>query len=495
MLIIERRALEQLAALLLERAGLKITADGFQGLKLALSERMPALGLTDPEDYVRRLQELAGERELRSLLPLVTVGKTDFFRDAAQFRALEKRVIPDLVGQARRDQRGLSIWSAGCATGEEPYSLAVVLNEAGAKPNEAEIWATDLNSSAIESAKLGRFPSRRLSGVSEDRVRRFFYPIEGGFEAAPSLRAFIRFQAQNLASPVFTLPRPGSLDLILCRNVIIYFDLPTIRNLMERFLVAMKPGAYLFLGYSESLFRVYEKFEMVEVEGSFVYRRPLFSKASRAKAHAPECEAIRGAKPAPSSKVRSDAASRRGTKTPLEPVQRVRPPESPQQRLASAVRLMDLGQFDAALQAVQNLTREDPDDLAALLTLGNIYSLLGRTGDSRESFAKAISREPLCVEARIFGGVAALQAGQMDDARAELKKALFLEPTLALGHYLLAQIQERMGEREAARKSYRNALTQLKFPQRDLAGHYPDLPETTETIARVARYALAALEH
>src|SRR5262249_24412681 len=131
---------------------------------------------------------------------------------------------------------------------------------------------------------------------------------------------------------------------------------------------------------------------------------------------------------------------------------------------------------------------------AALLTLGNLYSLLGRPADSREAFEKAINREPLCVEARIFGGVEALQSGHLEDARAELKKALLLEPTLALGHYLLAQIQERMGDRVGARRSYRNAIAQLRFPQRDLAGHYPDLPATTETIARVARYALAALE-
>jgi chemotaxis protein methyltransferase CheR len=490
----DRKALQQLAALLLERAGLKIGPDGFHGLELALSERMPALGLTDPEEYLRRLQTRTGERELRLLLPLVTVGKTSFFRDAGQFRALERRIVPELLAQARQEQRKLSIWSAGCATGEEPYSVAMVLAEAGAKPREADIWATDVNAAAIEDAKLGRFPARQLVGVSQDRIRRFFHRMDGGFEVQPSLREYIRFESHNLASPAFAQIR--SLDLILCRNVIIYFDLPTIRALMERFLMAMRPGAYLLLGYSESLFRVYEKFEMAEVEGAFVYRRASPSgRRSRTKVHKPAPPAARGA---PGHKPKADASSKRARAPHHAPAAMglvVRPSQLPQERLNAVAQLMDRGQLDAALQAVQALTRDDPGHLAALLTLGNLYSLFGRTADSREAFDRVISLEPLCVEVRIFGGVAAMQAGLLEEARSELKKALFLEPTLALGHYLLALLQERMGEREAAKRSYRNAIAQLRFPQRELAGHYPDLPETAEAIAGVARYALAALEH
>jgi chemotaxis protein methyltransferase CheR len=98
------------------------------------------------------------------------------------------------------------------------------------------------------------------------------------------------------------------------------------------------------------------------------------------------------------------------------------------------------------------------------------------------------------VEARVFGGVAALQAGNLAEARSEFSKALFLEPTLAISHYLLAQVQERTNDKEGARRSYRNAIAQLRFPQRPLAGHYPDIPDSSDAIARVARYALAALE-
>ncbi len=497
MLTIPPSALDMLSALLLERAGLKIAADGYHGLRLALKARMPALGISDAEEYVRRLNGLAGEHELRSLLPLVTVGKTDFFRDPRQFKALEANILPRLVTSARKASQKVSIWSAGCATGEEPYSLAMLFEELAADPMEVDLWATDLNLAAIESAKQGRYPQRRMSGVSDLRLRRFFRPVGEDYEVTPRLREFIRFEGLNLATPVFTKVTHSSLDVILCRNVIIYFDLPTIRGLMDRFLTALKPGGLLLLGYSESLFKVYDRFEMIEIEGAFIYRRPLVDAPKR------RLEPIVIPKlplPAPATKRAAatptpEPRRRFVPEPPPETPAKAKPPVLlPPQRLENAVGQMERGDFTGALTAIRKLTEDAGNDLDALITLGNIYSLMGRNGEAREVFAQVLAREPLCVEARVFGGVAALQAGALDDARSELSKGLFLEPTLALGHYLLAQVQERTKDHEAARRSYRNAISQLKFPQRNLAGHYPDMPDSAEAIGRAAKYALAALE-
>jgi chemotaxis protein methyltransferase CheR len=545
---VSQKALQQLAALLLERAGLKITPDGFHSLRLALSTRMPAVGITDPEIYVQRLREVGGEQELRALLPLVTVGHTEFFRDPKQFRALERFILPQLLAKARRELRRVFIWSAGCATGEEPYSVAMVMSELGALPMEVDLWATDLNLAAIEAAKLGRFSVRRVGNMASERVERFFKPVEEGFEVHPALREYVRFDGLNLAAPSFhEMVSHGSMDLILCRNVIIYFDLPTIRALMDRFLQALRPGGLLFLGYSESLFKVYDRFEMIEVDGAFVYRRPLADpKGPRvlqpitlppipgsgvpAKARPLETtpptgtpKPTAGTEPLPSVRDRLAANAKqanppdaRSVPEPTRPTRltmempavgsaepRVpRPTEvpggakrlPPAERLSLAMRKMMQSDFPSAIQDVERLLVDEPGHLDALLTLGNLYSLTGRIAEAREAFAQALTREPLCVEARVFGGVAALQAGQLAEARSEFSKALFLEPTLAIGHYLLAQVQERTKDREGARRSYRNAIAQLRFPQRPLAGHYPDMPDSPDAIARVARYALAALE-
>ncbi len=512
-LSIERGALDQLAALLLERAGLKITPDGYYGLRLALQARMPALGITDASEYVSRLRQRAGEHELRSLIPLVTVGKTEFFRDTRQFLAFEHNVFPSVLERGRQDLRQVRLWSAGCATGEEPYSLSMVALEKGGTPETVEVWATDLNPAATESAARAFFPARRLVGVSEERIQRFFSPVEGGYQLVPAVRSLIRFEGHNLAAPVWPQVSARSLDVIFCRNVIIYFDQPTIVGVMERFYEALRPGGWMFLGYSESLFKISTRFEMVEVGGTFAYQRPL---SNLRRTPAPVTTVVRpSAPPAPPAPQRSptdvesvlrnlkrqEAARPRPPSGPIPPPAPSVPPapgrpvpvRTPVERLAEVVDAIEKGDFPRALRTVRRLADDEPEDLAARLTLGNVYALMGNLDEAREAYQLALSREPLCVEARLYNALAAMQVGQLDEAKLELTRALFLEPTLAVGHYLLGQVNERKKDPEAALRSYRNAIGQRKQPRHELIGHFPDLPRSNEAIAQAAQYRLAAL--
>lgn len=511
-LSIERHSLEQLAALLLERAGLKITPDGYYGLRLALQARMPALGITDASEYVGRLRQRAGEQELRSLIPLVTVGKTEFFRDTRQFLAFERNVFPSVLERAKTEGRPARLWSAGCATGEEPYSLSMVALEKGGAKDTVEIWATDLNPAATESAARAFFPARRLVGVSEERIQRFFTPVENGYQLIEPVRELIKFEGHNLAAPVWTQVQARSLDVIFCRNVIIYFDQPTIVGVMERFFESLRPGGWMLLGYSESLFKISTRFEMVEVGGTFAYQRPL-NPVRRAPApattvtrpSAPIPAPVPSAPPAPRSPTDVETVLRnlkrqdprplpRPSAPPLPPsAPRPPPTKTPVERLAEVIAAIEAGDFPRALRTVRRLSDDEPDDLAARLTLGNVHALMGNLDEAREAYQQALSREPLCVEARLYTALAEMQGGQLEDARIELQRALFLEPTLAVGHYLLGQVHERRADVDAALRSYRNAITQRKQPRHELIGHFPDLPRSNEAIAQAAQYRLAAL--
>jgi chemotaxis protein methyltransferase CheR len=510
-LTIERAALEALAALLLERAGLKITPDGYYGLRLALQARMPALGLVDASEYVRRLRQLAGEHELRALLPLVTVGKTEFFRDARQFGAFESQLFPQALTHARREGRAVKLWSAGCATGEEPYSIAMVGHEQGALLAEVDIWATDLNPLAVENASRGFFPERRMLGMSEERLARFFSPVPGGYEVNPLLRTMVRFDSHNLAAPAWPQLAPGSLDVIFCRNVIIYFDQPTIVGVMQRFFEALRPGGWLLLGYSESLFKVSTRFAMTDVGGTFAYRRLLPGELPRThtplpfRAPSPRPSAPSGLRRMPSaitslppSPVTLTPPPRPVLPSPLPrpsipPPPPAEAPRTPVERLNDVVACIEEGDFPRALRTAKRLADDVPDDLAARLTLGNVHALMGNIDEAREAYGEALSREPLCVEARVYLAMAAMQVGLLDEARLELTRALFLEPTLVLGHYLLGQVSERRGDPVAARRAYRNAMAQRRAPPHELIGHFPDLPRSNEAIAQAAQYRLAAL--
>lgn len=498
-LTIDRSALEQLAALLLERAGLKVTPDGYAGLRLAMQARMPALGLDDASEYVRRLRQLAGEHELRALLPLVTVGKTEFFRDSRQFAAFENEIFPELLKHARREARAVKAWSAGCATGEEPYSIAMVGLDRGALPNEVDCWATDLNPVAVENAARGRFAIRRLLGVSEPRLARYFTLSDGQYEVTPQLRDMVRFDGHNLAAPIWPQVKPQSMDLIFCRNVIIYFDQPTILAVMERFYDSLRPGGWLFLGYSESLFRLPTRFEMIEVGGVFIYRRPVRRNAMLLPTPPLKPDApVEPQKPTPKMLPLVVGLQLPKSVPAMPSPMAPRPSPSPGsgtpvERLAQIVEDIEKGDFPRALRLSHRLSEDAPEDLAARLTLGNVHALMGNIDEAREAYQGALQREPLSVEARLYLGIAAMQAGENDSARQEFTRALFLEPTLALGHYLLAQVHERRNDAESARRSYRNAINLRKGPPHTLIGHFPDLPTSNEAIAQAAQYRLAAL--
>ncbi|HEY1087529.1 MAG TPA: CheR family methyltransferase, partial [Archangium sp.] len=373
-LSIERQSLELLASLLLEKAGLKITPDGYYGLRLALQARMPALGINDADEYVTRLKQRAGEQELRSLIPLVTVGKTEFFRDTRQFLAFENSVFPQVLSTARAENRPAKLWSAGCATGEEPYSLSIVALEKGGGPGTVEVLATDLNPAAVESASRAFFPARRLVGVSEERIARHFKTVEGGYELVPQVRELIRLEGHNLAAPVWTQVEARSLDVIFCRNVIIYFDQPTIIGVMERFFEALRPGGWMFLGYSESLFKISTRFEMVEVGGTFAYQRPL-NPVRRGPLMGPTLPPRPSAPPPPPPARRSptdvESVLRKLKKenplpapkpsapppppAPGQPKPPPPPTKTPVERLAEVVEAIERGDFPRALRTVHRL--------------------------------------------------------------------------------------------------------------------------------------------
>jgi chemotaxis protein methyltransferase CheR len=266
----------------------------------------------------------------------------------------------------------------------------------------------------------------------------------------------------------------------------------------------------MFLGYSESLFKIATGFEMVEVGGTFAYFKP---KIPRAQRPPPEPLAPpRPSAPRPSEPFLSRpltplvGLSRLDPKPPLpwltppppriaeaSPPVKPDPAPTPVERLRVVVAAIDTGDFPRALRLARRLVDDFGDDLPARLTLGNVYALMGSFEEAKDSFDAALSREPLCVEARLFLGIAALQAGHLEDAKVELTRALFLEPTLSLGHYLLGQVHERRKDLEPARRAYRNAMKHRKAPTHELIGHFPELPRSNDAVAQSAQYRLAAI--
>lgn len=236
-----------------------------------LSKRIRKLGLFSFEEYINYVKrEDAGE--LINFINAITTNLTSFFRESHHFDYLTNRLIPKLI-ESNDSNRKIRIWSAGCSTGEEPYSIAMsVLSAMRNLPNwDIKILATDLDTNVIETAKNGIYPIERLKGLSDALKKQWFMNGKGknaGFvKVSKELQEIITFRPLNLMN---TWPMKSTFDVIFCRNVVIYFDKATQRILFDRFAKILNNDGTLFIGHSESLFKVSTRFKAI---GNTIYQK------------------------------------------------------------------------------------------------------------------------------------------------------------------------------------------------------------------------------
>ncbi|MCU0626160.1 MAG: protein-glutamate O-methyltransferase [Gemmatimonadaceae bacterium] len=244
-----------------EWAGLAIPA-GKEGLVHSrLARRLRETGHATFTAYLDWLQTAAGRDERTAVVDLLTTNKTDFFREPAHFDYLVQHVLPAVVARGTP----LRLWSAGCSSGEEPYTLAMVLREELPAGYDVRILATDISTRIVERARQGRYTADQMAGVSEARRKRWFTqqpsPTGVQFTVSRELREWIRFAHLNLMGE---WPMKGPFDAILCRNVMIYFDKPTQARLVQRYWELLAPGGHLFVGHSESLTSLEHRYRYVQ---------------------------------------------------------------------------------------------------------------------------------------------------------------------------------------------------------------------------------------
>ena len=240
-----------------ERAGLAIPA-GKEGLvRSRVSKRLRERRIGSFSSYLDIVERESGE-ELVKLIDLLTTNKTDFFREPAHFDFLLRHVVPDVIETGRP----LRIWSAGCSSGEEPYTLSMLLHESLPARYDFRLLATDICTQVVASARRGIYSAQQLGDVSTQRRQRFFTPgPDGSATVTPELRAPISFAHLNLMA---NWPMSGPFDVIFCRNVMIYFDKPTVTRLVDRFHALLSPRGHLFIGHSESLTAVEHRYRYVQ---------------------------------------------------------------------------------------------------------------------------------------------------------------------------------------------------------------------------------------
>ncbi len=268
---------QQLRALIYDHCGLYFDNDNRYLLEKRLAVRLQALHLPTFKDYFYYLRYDRGhEQEMSNIMDLLTTNETYFFRETFQLKAFTDEIVPEIVAaKSKRGDRTIRIWSAGCSSGEEPYTLAMLLLETPLLRGwRVEIVGTDISQRVLQLARKGVYGSSAFRATDDQYIGRFFQLQEGGYRIRDEVRGLVSFSQLNLFDQT-RLALLGKMDAIFCRNVIIYFDLAAKKRVIDLFAKTLVPGGFLLLGHSESLMNITTQFTLRHFVNDMVYQKPM----------------------------------------------------------------------------------------------------------------------------------------------------------------------------------------------------------------------------
>ncbi len=485
---------EAVAELLARRTGLAFGPTRQMSAEAGVRRAMRRAGVADLERYAERL---AGDpAALDDLVVELTVGETYFFRQPEHFDFVRREVLPDLWRRHGPDA-AVRAWSAGCASGEEAYSLAIVLTEAAAGPR-THLLATDISRAALAKARRAVFGAWSLRGEGAAAARPYLIPLtptplppgergrgeggEGRFVLNDAVRRRVHIEYLNLALDVYPSLATDAwgMHVIFCRNVLIYFNAETIEAVARRLYDSLAPGGWLFTAASDPPLAPHAPFETVTTEAGILYRRPGVVAGERSPA--PPLRPLESA-PLPV------LAAPYPVPSPPVPVLVPAPVPAPAvDPVAEALRAFAEGDY----QRAADLTAARPDDAAACVL--HVRTLANLDADRAErACAKAANRHRLSAELHYLHGVLLVSLGRDDAAAQALRRVLYLDRSLAAAHFTLGSVLERCGDAAGARRAYRNARDLCRALPADEAAPLAD-GEPAGRLAEAAANQLAVLD-
>jgi chemotaxis protein methyltransferase CheR len=465
-------AFEALAHLLGTRTGLTFAPERRAGAELAIRRAMARARVSDPARYLDRIKHEGAL--LDDLIGELTIGETYFFREPAQFQFIRDVILPELQ-KSRGAAHTIRVWSAGCASGEEAFSLAMLFDEAGL-PERTHLLATDISRAALAKARPAIYSAWSLRGEGAAAARPYLSHVGDRYVVDPSIRKRVSFEYLNLALDLYPSYASGTwgLDLILCRNVLIYFDRATVRNVASRLHASLAEGGWLITASSDPPLAEWAPFETVLTDQGVFYRRraeplgPLPACGDRDSDTRPQrlSDFLRSRGEGPGWGAMTPTSGNT-TAHPDPPLQGWREENGPSQvagpsgqgdgktteEILKAARA-DLFRGDYARAAEQ--TRDLVDDAGAsalhVRALANLDPVL-----AERACAEAATRHPLASALQYLRALLLLGLGREGEAARAARRLIYLDRSLALAHFLLGSILQRHGNRKGAWRAYRNA--------------------------------------
>ena len=429
-----------------QRSGLSFKENNMHLLQTAIEKRMASLEMDDINKYYLYLKSHEeGNNELQNLYNLITVNETEFFRDRKRMRALFEKVIPEIVSDKISSSSInealplVSIWSAGCSSGEEPYSIAIGRQESKAyRPwYDIELLATDISSDILSSARASIYDPRKLKNADESVKERYFVKTDGGFQLKDNVKNAVNFRYHNLIEDPVPESTKKLWDVIICQNVIIYFDRETIKKVIDKFYSSLEVGGYLILGFSENLLGISSLFSTEYFENTAIYRK------------LPE-------------------------KITVLPDYQYR--DSVGECILTEISEVDQKAF-GYLEAVKHFSNDDFDKAQDLLMKQiqvhqndeKSQNLLGQVFLEKKLYREAELQFKACLAINAFEpslyyylGLVYHRMDQPYDVIRFLKKAIYLDKENVLAHLHLADAYFMTNDKQNAMREYRNTLRYLK---------------------------------
>ncbi|HEY74458.1 MAG: hypothetical protein DRJ03_05870 [Chloroflexi bacterium] len=445
--------------LIQKRYGLCFPEKRYPDLERGIRQAFAASTCTDLNEYFDLLQDPDhGAAHFERLINALTVGETHFFRDAGQFDALYSHALPQII-ERRRALRTLRIWSAGCASGEEPYSIAISLRQLLPDVDEwsITILGTDINTEALDRARKATYGEWAFR---EERAKQwqphYFHRRGKRYELVSEVRRMVTFAQLNLAEGVYPAYETNTtlMDLILCRNVMMYFPEPVTRQIVERFYQALTDGGWLIVGHAEHSLITYQRFQTHNYPNAILYRRADHSSFLPKDWHWLIL---------PPPKEEKPAAPTLATPLDTQPISQS-PPGLPQNGqpndsdpIEKACDLLNYGHSARARDLLLKAIEQNPRHAPTCALLGQAYANLGYWQEAEYWCRQATRMDKLALKAYYTLALVLQHQEQLDSAITAMKKVIYIDRHNVLGHFGLAHLYHNNNQLPQALKSLNNA--------------------------------------
>lgn len=432
-----------------ERTGLIFSENRRADLEKGIAEGLARSGLATISEYLNALAANPTGNLMADLSNSLTVGETYFHRDTSQFDLLRREFLPKLIESRMLTTKSIRIWSAGCATGEEPYSLAILLHEMIPYVNtwNISILATDLNRESIAKAERGRYGRWSFRDVPETWLDKYFFVSgDSDFHLSDVIKEKVTFEYLNLKTRAYPSAATNTtdLDLIVCRNVMIYFDSRTSDEIMAAFHSSLAPGGRLLVGASDPP-PPRELFRAQNFSGAFIYQKKSPGYEARSRKRSTHVNPVKET-PKPSA-VKKESAARQ------EPVKEIKTIDC----LSECAALLELGQPEMAAEKLRRELENNPKSSETLLLMAKVEVARGDVRASERYALKTLELNKF--DTRAYYLLSAICQNKDRDGEAIdcLRKALYLDPGFVVAHFTLACLYKKQGKTALARKSFQNA--------------------------------------